>query len=66
MSMPSFFTLTRIQSSVRPTMMVQTGDISLTGLPSAERRLRPRSMASATAMACGTVKQTVALIDTPW
>ncbi len=34
-------------------------------MPPASRRCRPRSTASATASACGTVKQTVALMLIP-
>jgi hypothetical protein len=54
-----------IQSSVRPIMIVQTGRMLLMSLPSAARRFSPRSTASATAIACGTVKLTVALTLTP-
>jgi hypothetical protein len=50
---------------MRPTMIVQTGPMESTSAPSASRRRRPRSIASATASACGTVKDTVALMLTP-
>ena len=53
------------QSSSRPTMIVQTGPIDLMSLPSISRRCRPRSTASATAMHCGRLKQTVALTLSP-
>ncbi len=46
-------------------MMVQTGPIVAIVFPSRSRRLSPRSTASATAMHCGSVKQTVALMLTP-
>ena len=46
-------------------MIVQTEPISGRSRPSARRRSSPRSMASATATACGTVKETVALMLTP-
>jgi len=45
--------------------MVQTGPIVRISSPSFSRRARPRSTASATAMACGKVKETVALMLTP-
>ena len=47
-------------------MMVQTGDISEISFPSASRRFKPLSTASATASDWGTVKHTVALMFTPW
>ena len=46
-------------------MIVQTGPIAAVSSPSASRRSSPRSIASATASACGTVKDTVALMLTP-
>ena len=46
-------------------MIVQTGPIDEMSLPSASRRRRPRSTASATAMHWGRVKETVALMLTP-
>ena len=45
----SRFSSTCSQSSSRPTMIVQTGDMPATGRPSAARRLGPRSIASPTA-----------------
>ncbi len=62
---PSFLATTLIQSSVRPIMMVHTWNMLSTGLPSFSRRFMARYSASATAIACGTVKQTVALMFTP-
>ena len=53
------------QSSRRPPMRVTTGPMVETSLPSASRRLRPRSMASPVATAWGTEKETVTLTDTP-
>src|SRR6266550_1768860 len=53
------------QSSSRPTMIVHTGPIDSMALPSASRRLSPRSTASATAMHCGRVNETVALMLIP-
>jgi len=47
-------------------MIVQTGDIALVSSPAASRRRRPRSTASATASACGTVNETVALTLIPF
>ena len=44
--MESRFATTLIQSSIRPTIKVATGDIWLVSFPSASRRLRPRSMPS--------------------
>ena len=61
----SFSAETFTQSSVRPTMIVQTGPMRLMSRPSASRRRRPRSTASATAIAWGTVNETVALMLTP-
>ena len=65
MVMPSrsqdFFT----QSSVRPIMIVQMGDIQEVSRPSASRRARARSTAAPTASACDTVKETVALMFMP-
>ena len=65
MMMPSrshdFFT----QSSVRPIMMVQVGAIQEVSWPAASRFARARSMASPTASACATVKDTVALMVMP-
>ena len=46
-------------------MMVQTGPMERMSRPSFSRRARPRSTASATAMACGRVKETVALMLMP-
>ena len=46
-------------------MIVITGPMSSVRSPSASRRLRPRSTASAAATACATLNETVALIDTP-
>ena len=46
-------------------MIVHTGAIVEMSSPAAWRRARPRSTASATASAWGTVKQTVALIEMP-
>ena len=46
-------------------MRVTTGPIVDTSLPSASRRLRPRSMASPVTMAWGTEKETVTLTETP-
>ena len=46
-------------------MTVQTGVILLTSSPASSRRRSPRSTASPTASACGTVKQTVAFTVTP-
>ena len=62
---PSFSATFFIQSSSRPTMMVQTGPMSAAGLPSFSRRRSPRSTASATATHWGSVKLTVALMGTP-
>ncbi len=46
-------------------MIVQTGPIHEVSPPSARRRASPRSMASPTARACGTVNDTVALMLMP-
>ena len=46
-------------------MRVTTGPIWEVSLPSASRRLRPRSMASPVVMACATEKETVTLTETP-
>ena len=46
-------------------MIVQTGPIEATSRPSASRRRSPASIASATATACGSVNETVALMLTP-
>ena len=62
---PSFSADTFNQSSSLPTMIVHTGPMGAISLPSRPGRERPRSTASATAMACGTVKLTVALMLTP-
>ncbi len=63
--MSFFSTSTFSQSSRRPTMMVQTGPMERISRPSFSRRARPRSTASATASACGRVKETVALMLMP-
>ena len=46
-------------------MIVTTGPIDETSLPSASRRFSPRSMASPVASAWGTVNDTVTLMFTP-
>ena len=46
-------------------MSVTTGPIVETSLPSASRRLRPRSIASPVVTAWGTEKETVTLTETP-
>jgi hypothetical protein len=46
-------------------MIVHTGDILEVSPPACSRRRNPRSTASATAIDCGTVKHTVALMLTP-
>ena len=46
-------------------MIVHTGPIVVMSPPSRSRRSRPRSTASATASACGTLKDTVALMLIP-
>ena len=46
-------------------MIVQTGVTVAGSPPAAANASRPRSTASATAIACATVKQTVALMLTP-
>src|ERR1039458_9033381 len=51
------------QSSRRPTMRVQTGPMERISSPSFSRRTRPRSTASATAMACARVQETVFYVD---
>ena len=61
----SFSTTTFSQSSSRPTIIVQTGPMAVMSLPSCSRRFSPRSTASATAMHCGKVKETVALMLMP-
>ena len=61
----SLLTSACIQSSRRPTISLQTGDMSATSPPAASRRCSPRSTAPVTAGARGTVKQTVALTLTP-
>ena len=63
--MSSRSTRTFIQSSSRPIMIVAIGVIDATSCPAAARRSRPRSTASATASAWGTVKLTVPLMLTP-
>ena len=63
--MSSRLAITCIQSSRRPAVIVQTGRMLAVSPPSTSRRRMPRSTASATAVAWGTVKQTVALTLTP-
>ena len=53
------------QSSRRPTMIVHTDPIAVMSWPSRSLRRRPRSTASATARACGTLNETVALMLMP-
>ena len=60
-----FSATTFSQSSSLPPMMVHTGPIRDISRPSFCRRLKPRSMASATAMHCGSAKETVALMLMP-
>jgi hypothetical protein len=64
-STPSRSACTCNQSSSRPTMSVHTGAIVVASSPASSRRRSPRSTASATASACGTVNDTVALMLTP-
>ena len=54
---PSRSVRTRSQSSSRPIISVMTGPMSSIGRPSASRRRRPRSTASAAATACATLKR---------
>ena len=53
------------QSSSRPTISVHTEPSSGVVFPSRSRRRSPRSTASATAMACGSENETVALMLIP-